>query len=422
MKKNFFLSIVIFLLAANLHGQNTDARMAASPGQYLTLYLDGDVTYDTYIRQQITFVNFMRDRQTASLHLLITTQGTGGGGMEYTLFYFGQKEFAGKNDTLKYAAGNNDTDEEIREGLVTYIKMGLMTYIARLPSAGNFAIEYHSNPAASGIQQPAIKDWKNWVFTVSVTGNANGEKSYKNLYVTGGASAGKITDDWKINIRMNGNYNYSKYDYDGFTYISETQSKSGDALIVRSLTGHWSAGVAASAYTSTYNNYDFNGSLSPAIEWDLFPYTSSTSRLFTILYQLTPSYADYTDTTLYDKTSEFLFSQSLTSTVSLIEKWGTVSFSLYGSNYFHDWSKNSLYLSGALNLRIVKGLDLNIYASYGLVHDQLSLPKQGATPEEVLTRQIELSTNFNYYTSLGISYSFGSIYNNVVNARMNLLE
>ena len=422
MKKCLFISILLLLLSGNLHAQTDNDTVTASPDQYLNLYIDGNLNYDDYIRQQITFVNFMRDRQMASLHLLITTQVTGGGGMEYTLFYFGQKEFNGKNDTLKYVADKNNTDDETREGLVRIIKMGLMPYIARLPSSGNFAIDYNSNPASSGLQQAETKDWKNWVFTVSATVNANGEKSYQNLYVTGGASAGKITDDWKINIRMNGAYNYSNYDYDGFTYISETQSKSGDALIVRSLSEHWSAGMAASVYTSTYSNYDFNGSLSPAIEWDLFPYTSSTSRLFTILYQLTPAYADYTDTTLYDKTSEFLFSQSLTSTVSLIEKWGTVSFSLYGSNYFHDWSKNSLYLSGALNLRIVKGLDLNIYGSYGLVHDQLSLPKQGATPEEVLTRQIELSTNFNYYTSVGISYSFGSIYNNVVNARMNLLE
>lgn len=420
MKKCFIISILLFLISGDLQAQANNDSVNASPDHYLTLFIDGELTYDDYIRQHITFVNFMRDRQMASLHLLITTQSTGGGGMEYTLFYFGLKEFAGKNDTLKYVAGNTNTDEETRTGLVQIIKLGLMSYIARLPSAGSFSIEYISPPTSSAVQQTG--NWKNWVFTVSANGYLNGEKSYHNLYLYGGLSAGKVTDTWKVNLRMNGTYNYTKYDYDDLVYVSETQSRSADALVVRSLTNHWSAGLSASAISSTFNNYDFSGTLSPAIEWNLFPYAASTSRLITILYKLSPGYSNYTDTTLYNKTEEFLVSQSLTSSVSLIEKWGTVSVSLYGTHYFHDWSKNALSVAGSLSLRIVKGLDLNLYGNVGIIHDQLNLPKENATPEEVLTRQRELATNYNYYASVGLSYSFGAIYNNVVNARMNLLE
>jgi hypothetical protein len=39
------------------------------------------------------------------------------------------------------------------------------------------------------------------------------------------------------------------------------------------------------------------------------------------------------------------------------------------------------------------------------------------TNEEILVRQLELATGYQYEFSVGISYSFGSIYNNVVNPR-----
>lgn len=420
MKKIFVVSLLHLLNSFNVHSQVNSDTLAVSTNMYLNLFIDGAFEYEDYMRQQITFVNYVRDRHLADVHLLITTRNTGSDGTEYTLFYFGQKQFEGKNDTLTYFANTNNTEEEMREGLVQVLTMGLMWYIARLPGAGAVAIICRQ-PSETTAQQNTKDKWNNWVFTVSANTYFSGEKSYHNFFVSGSASAGKVTDEWKINASVGGSYNYTEYAYDAFTYVTKTQSKNADALVVKSITDHWSAGASGSIYSSTYSNYDIKATLSPAIEWDLFPYSKSTSRLFTVLYRISPGYSNYTDTTLYNKTEEFLVSQSITAALALIEKWGSVTMSVFGSNYFHDFSKNSVYLSGSANLRIVKGLELNLYGNLGFVHDQLSLPKEGATPEEVLTRQRELSTNFNYYGSVGLSYTFGSIFNNVVNPRMNLL-
>jgi hypothetical protein len=70
-----------------------------------------------------------------------------------------------------------------------------------------------------------------------------------------------------------------------------------------------------------------------------------------------------------------------------------------------------------MNFRIAKGLTFNISGGASLVHDQLSLVKGGATYEEVLLRRKEIATQYTYYTSLGLTYTFGSIYNNAVNPR-----
>ena len=52
------------------------------------------------------------------------------------------------------------------------------------------------------------------------------------------------------------------------------------------------------------------------------------------------------------------------------------------------------------------------------IHDQLNLPGGDRISEEILLEQRELATAYRYSASVGIGYSFGSIFNTVVNPRM----
>ncbi|MCD6177316.1 MAG: hypothetical protein J7K29_05725, partial [Candidatus Cloacimonetes bacterium] len=67
--------------------------------------------------------------------------------------------------------------------------------------------------------------------------------------------------------------------------------------------------------------------------------------------------------------------------------------------------------------KIYKGLSLDLWGNAARVHDQLSLAAGDVTTEELLLRQKELQTQYTYFLSIGLSYSFGSIYNNIVNPR-----
>ena len=87
------------------------------------------------------------------------------------------------------------------------------------------------------------------------------------------------------------------------------------------------------------------------------------------------------------------------------------------SNYLHDWSKNNLSLDIYLNLRIAKGLSFRLYGGASMIHNQLSLVKGGATTEEILLRRKLIGTQYYLFSSFGITYTFGSIYSNVVNPR-----
>src|SRR5512139_1491221 len=56
----------------------------------LRVFLDCQTYCDfDFFRTEIAFVNFVRDRKDADVHILITSQRTGSGGSEYTLKFIG---------------------------------------------------------------------------------------------------------------------------------------------------------------------------------------------------------------------------------------------------------------------------------------------------------------------------------------------
>jgi hypothetical protein len=91
----------------------------------------------------------------------------------------------------------------------------------------------------------------------------------------------------------------------------------------------------------TYSNLDFEFETYPAIEYNLFPYSESTRRQLRIEYAVGYSYADYMDTTIYDKTREHLFLHGLSNAYRVIQKGGNINLNGDYRNYLDDWSKNN---------------------------------------------------------------------------------
>ena len=136
-----------------------------------------------------------------------------------------------------------------------------------------------------------------------------------------------------------------------------------------------------------------------------------------MLYGVGSSYRIYNDTTIYDKTEELLWQQSLQVAYEVREKWGSINVSLEGSNFFHDFSKNRLQLSGFISVRVLKGLSVRLRGGVARINDQLSLVRGEASEAEILLQLQELATAYNIEGEVGVTYTFGSIYNNIVNPR-----
>jgi hypothetical protein len=260
------------------------------------------------------------------------------------------------------------------------------------------------------------------VFSFNLNSWLNGESQRKYTSVGGSVTASRVTEDWKLRFSLNGNYNEDKYEFsiDENTVIkskSIRRSEYFNAFAARSIDEHWSAGLFGSANSSTYSNIDYSVSTQPAIEYNIFPYSESTRRQLRMSYKIGVSTNKYIDSTIYFKKSEVLYSHSLSLTLTLQQPWGSTSTTLFGSQYLHDLKKNSLSISGSVSLRIFEGLSLSLFGGYSAVHDQLSLAKRTLTAEEVYQQRRQLETSYSYWGSIGVSYTFGSIFNNIVNPR-----
>jgi len=408
VKKLFLLSAcLIYMLTAFSQEINTKSDTLRKDA--LNVFMEAS----DYIRKEMPYVNYVRDIKDAGVYIISTMQQTGSGGYEHTYYLVGQNENSGMRDTISFATSPDATQDESRIMEVRTLKMGLMRYVAKTPLSKYMNISF-SEPLSETISSDK---WNSWVYRASVYGYLNGQKSYESSYLNWNISAVRVTKDWKINMATSYNYSIDQFDTDDGIIKSENNSRNFNSLIVKSISDHWSYGGSFYLGSSSYSNIDMTLKIMPGIEYDLYPYSESTRRQLRFLYTPGYIYNNYTDTTIYNKTKEGLFRHSFSIAYEVVQKWGSIDVSMQYSNYFPDWSKNNLSINAYLDFRIAKGLSVNLGGDASIIHDQIGLVKGGATTEEVLLRVKELATQFQYYTSFGLTYTFGSIYNNVVNPR-----
>ncbi len=370
-----------------------------------------------FFRTEITFIDHVRDRRDAEVHVLVTSESTGGGGRKYTLSFIGQKQYSGVDHLLTYVAPANSTDDETRRGLANVMKMGLIHYVAGTAVASEIQI-LRPKPTTPRKATPARDPWDYWFFKTSANASLSGEQLTNSKYVYGSASANRVTDALKVIGSGSFSYRQSEYTFsDGTGYTNYSRSASSAVLVVKSLSPRWSAGGRVGASRSTYLNQSLAFRVAPAIEYDVFPYSESTRRQIAFNYSLGATHFHYEEETIYGKLGETVPSQAGIVSVTVKQPWGTVETSFEASQYLRSGGKNHLTLYNSLDIRLFKGFSVSMYGDVERLHDQIYLPKAGATPEEVLLQQRQLATSYYFYVSFGFSYSFGSVHNNIVNSR-----
>jgi len=186
---------------------------------------------------------------------------------------------------------------------------------------------------------------------------------------------------------------------------------------VKSLGDHWGLSFKAAALQATFVNQQFTFGVLPGVEYDIFPYAESSRRSFTITYELGIVHYDYIEPTIFDKTSELLYDHGLQTDFAAVQPWGEAEFSVETAQFLTDPSQWRVVLNGRLEFRIVRGLSFNVRGNWAAIRDQRYLPAAGQTDEEILLERQALATDSRSSISFGFSYTFGSIFNNVVNPR-----
>ncbi len=408
----------LYPLLLLLHFLVPETLLAQDSTKTINIFLDCRRACDeSYVRDEINFVNYVRNQEDADVHLLITNQRTGNGGEEYTLNFIGKNEFMGLDRTLTYFSAQSDTQDEERIGLNQYIKRGLFSYLIDRPIADDLNINYIATEESS--QSDSESDnWNFWVFDIRADTDIEGEESEKEFSLRGRISAERITPEWKFEFDVDQFYERQTFedDEDSRTFIIE--SRGADLLLVKSLGDHLSAGISTEASYSTRDNYDLLIEGSPAMEYSVFPYREFTERQITFMYRLTGGYYDYDEITIYGKKSEQLMLQQLSSDIEFTQPWGDLRANINASAFLHDFNKNRLDTEAWLNVRIFRGFSFYIYGEYAWINNQLSISAGDITDEEQLLNLRQRLTSYSYEVRFGLEFSFGSIYNNIVNPRL----
>lgn len=408
----------VAFLAATLLAlpSETDAQDAARP---IRLFLDCKYECDmAFTRTEIPWVDHVRDRADADVHVLVTTRSTAANAREFTLTFIGLKEFASLSDTIVTVSPESDSQDRRRRVVTEALKRGLVRYVARRPGSERLTITYAA-PAGTGAgAAPARDKWNLWVFRTRANTYLNGEESSRSINVNGSVSANRISPAWKANVSLDGNYGENNFTFqDGTKFNSYSHGYGIRELLVKSLGPHWSAGQRSSISASTYQNMKLAFRFAPAVEYNIYPYSESTRRQLRLQYAVGATHYRYEDTTIFEKIRETRGDHSLLASLDTRQPWGSVSIALEGRALLDDPKKNQLQLNPEFDVRLFRGLSLNLFGYVSLLRDQLYLAKGGATDEEVLLRRRQLATSYQYFVGAGLSYTVGSIYNNVVNPR-----
>lgn len=402
--------VMIFFLSTAKGQENGENE------KMITFFLDcWDCDFD-FVRQELPFISFVRDPLMADVHILVTDSNTGGGGEKFFLNFIGRNELKGFDNEYNVTTNQSDSDDDIRKALLKMLKVGILQYYSKAGLTDNMNIEIEDKEDRKA-DDMIIDRWKKWIFGLQAAGSYQKEESQNSSYLVLSGNAGKVTEEWKTNFDGYYGIDQERYNDEDTTIINRQDQTEISAYFAKSLNEKWSAGIFTTYTSRNYLNLEHKTGMAAAIEYNIFPWKECNRRVFAIQYWAGVNYFDYFDKTIYDKMYETLWSEGLEVDMRFIQPWGEIELGLEGRHYFHDISKNRLTLESDISVRITKNLSVFCELQSEIIHDQLYLPSGDASRDDILLQRRKLATTYEIRSELGLRFTFGSIYNNVVNER-----
>ncbi len=437
MKENFPIAMVTFALpffvtfspvipvsAQATEATGTTQRASSPPAR--RIYLECVDCDDDYLRTELAFVSLVRDRQLADVALLVTSLRTASGGRQFSILTRGggRPELRGdapRADTLTVHIRPDATAHDQRLALVRAIKVALLPWIRESLEIAHVDLQY-TPPRANGAGTERPGDpWKQWVFRVGGSGWFAGDDNVRSGGGDANVRASRITEALKLEWTNEGQYRRERFRLsDSSVAVSVRQSWSSRVFVAPSLGDHWSAGLRASVASSIFQNTRLDSRTSLAVEYSPFPYRDATQRQIILRYSVGLRATRYVDTTVFGRLRETRPLQDLAMATDIRQPWGNVYGAAIWSQYLHDGRRRRLSLDLGIEYRVLAGLNIGAGLNYARIADQLNIPGVNLTDQERLLQLRELQSGSSASLSVGLSYTFGSVFSNVVNPRFRL--
>ena len=413
LRCQYLTLLILSFISIELLSQQT----ADSPTP-LNVYVDCSYCDMTLLRSKINYINYVRDRNDADIHLLINRISSGANGFKHTLQFIGRETFESKKYELKYDEQPNTTRRERHEKIGQAVETGLIPFWMETSLRDQINVQIDLQETDDATDTPFEDPWNHWVFSVEAGGSFEVESNTNEYVGWTRVRADRVSELWRVRNILYGRYDSRRFENDDNIITSTRERSYMSSSVVRSMSDHMSAGMFVSASRSTFSNLDLATRLAPAIEFSIFPYSEVHAREFTIAYRISHLYRDYTEQTIFLELAEHLFNESLVMAARFRQPWGSLYAQLEASHFFHDFSQNRIEFEGSLSLKVSRGLSLTLGNEVQIINDQRSLPARDISLEELLLAQRQSATNFRVNGRLGLRYTFGSLYNNIVNTRL----
>ena len=368
---------------------------------------------ENYLKQETSFLEYVRDQDLADVEIFIRDERNPTGSRSFEITIDGNNRYKDISSSATAVGYSNDTSSTLRDKLLNKLKVALVPFLEK--ANYNLKLNIESNFEDS----TSLDDkWKNWVFELSGSYNNDKEESRKTNRYEVEFEIDKLTEDWRIGMEISRNESNRKFYSDDKEYTSNRKTTSFRGRVVRSISDHFSAGVFFGAYQNTYENIDFNRYLAPAIEYSIYPYKDVLSKEITLAYRIGTGKRNYIEETIYGYNEQKLTSQTLSLNIRFRQKWGNISSYINGTQFLNDGTKKRFSLRSDLDIRVFEGLAVRLSGNINLIREQYSLAAGNTSVEDLLLQQRQIATDYRTNFSIGLSYTFGSIYNSIINTRL----
>jgi hypothetical protein len=417
--KEILQTAIVLLMIAAANGQGQDTTATSRP--LVRAYISCDQCDEDYLREQIGFVNLVRDPRLADVTVQVTGLPNASGGRTYSIEVIGTRRGIRTADTLLVDIGITTPNVEGRDMLVRAVKVGLVPFVQESNALPHLDVTYKPPTTQVTATRGERDKWQGWVFRIRGQGLVEGDDNYATRGGDGALSANRITEALKFSFSVRADYRRTRYKLsDSSTLVSHSRSWTAQALTVQSLGDHFSLGLLAESGSSVFENTKGYVRAGPVLEYDFYPYREATQRQIMLRYSIGGRAARYEDSTIYGKLSETRPHHELSLSPNIQRPWGSIWGATVWSQYLDDPTKRRLTTNLGVDFRITAGLTVNFYGAYSYIRDQLNISGVDLSDEERLLRLRELQSGSYFFTAVGLSYTFGSVFSNVVNPRIRL--
>ncbi len=399
-----FTAIFILLVISNLHSRSFDGKL-----KIYFLCQENTKCDQNYLISTLTDFSFVRDRFSCDFQIVQSQVDAGINSVNVSLFFLGYNKFENLRDTINYNVEDFASSNDVyRKKLIEMIYLGIKKLEAQV-----------TNEITNDTLKVPNDKFKNWQFSESISGYFAGDQNSSSSSLKLSSLARRETLNHRLGCLLYFDFNKDKFTFESvgdsgndtiIQVIAKRNVKQISFEFLKKINGHWATGFRSSFYESEVANIKRRLSYRGLIEYSIFDYSEFTSNRIYLDCEIGTEVSKYVDTTIYLKLNENRMYNIASIQSSFTKPWGTMNFGCFFKYYLSDLRQNSLYLGTGVEWSVFKGLNLSLSGSYQFIHDQISLPKDDVTLEDLLTQRRLIFSNFDFDIYIGLSYTFGSIY------------